>query len=189
MNTELKTPREVHLLMQSRYSSRKKRLNSVDIVGIVFCLVGSSLFAQSTGMPRFAAPEPVELGFVDAATGNLHLSIPLGSYPQRGGNQQSIDLEYDSSFWAPHVSGGTVTWNPQNGPGQGLGGWYLSHLADQQAATLQTSGCWQDWTWHDRNGTAHTFHIQSWGIGGCPTSADAFATDSSGYHAYFNYPY
>jgi len=34
-------------------------------------------YLTSTGAPSFAAPYPVEMGFVDAASGNLHLEIPL----------------------------------------------------------------------------------------------------------------
>src|ERR1700722_9461635 len=61
-------------------------------------------YLTSTGAPNFAAPEPVELGFVDASNGGLHLTIPFGSYAQRGTSQpETITLDYDSNIWTPVV--------------------------------------------------------------------------------------
>jgi hypothetical protein len=145
-------------------------------------------YLTSTGSPSFSAPEPVELGFVDASNGNLHLSIPLGSYPQRGNGQaQPITLEYDSNIWAPFDDGLTVQWSPGNSPMfVDWNGWYFSFKAGEQTSGgVASQGCYVDEPWTDPNGTAHIFHIEDANTSGCPTSADAFASDSSGYHMYW----
>jgi RHS repeat-associated protein len=150
---------------------------------------GAQSYLTSTGTPSFAAPEPVELGSIDASNGNLHLSIPLGSYPQRGTSQpETISLEYDSSIWIPYVSGTTTEWEPKNGPGSHLvPGWYYSFEAGGSTSgslePLITQGCWTDYSWIDQGGTAHEFHLNVGGTG-CVQTGDGFATDSSGYHLY-----
>jgi len=40
-----------------------------------------------------------EMGFVDVANGNLHLEIPLASFPQRGILHYNARLVYDNSIW------------------------------------------------------------------------------------------
>jgi hypothetical protein len=71
-------------------------------------------YLTSTGIPSFAAAQPVGLGIVDASSGNLHLSIPLGSYPQRGTSQpEPITLEYDSNIWEVLSNGATAQWWPK----------------------------------------------------------------------------
>jgi hypothetical protein len=64
------------------------------LAGYFLCPAAAQNYLTSTGSPSFSAPEPVELGFADASNGNLHLTIPLGTYSQRGTNQpQTIALE------------------------------------------------------------------------------------------------
>src|SRR5579859_2251305 len=147
-------------------------------------------YLTSTGSPSFSAPVPVELGSVDAASGNLHLSIPLGSFPQRGTSQpQGFTLEYDSGLWIPvALSLSTTQWEINDQvPGWILGGWYYSFEASGSSISSEvTQGCWTDFTWPDQNGTPHSFHVNMSYIGGqgCPSTGDAFATDSSGFHIY-----
>jgi len=65
-------------------------------------------YATMTGAPSFSAPEPVELGFVENANGNLHLEFPLGSFPQRGSSQPySLRLVYDSHIWQIFTGSGS----------------------------------------------------------------------------------
>jgi hypothetical protein len=121
MNPEMKEAQSQRSRTQQRMSFRNWRMDW--LFAAAFCLTGhvasSQSYLTSTGMPSFSAPQPVKFGFVDAASGNLHLSFTLGSYPQRGNSQpQTISLEYDSSFWAPKAYGGTAQWSTQNGPGQ-----------------------------------------------------------------------
>jgi RHS repeat-associated protein len=146
-------------------------------------------YQTSTGSPSFTAPEPVELGFVDASNGNLHLGIPLGAYSQRGTSQpEAITLEYDSSIWVQSVQGGSLQWEPFNGPGYpSFANWYYStQVSGVNAVSSVAQQCYTDITWTDQNGTAHLFHLNenTDNEAGCPSVADAFASDSSGYHMY-----
>src|SRR2546430_2136947 len=60
---------------------------------------GSCITKAQTGQRPYVAPEPVELGFVESATGSLHLEIGLGSYPQRASSQPArYYLAYDSNI-------------------------------------------------------------------------------------------
>lgn len=148
-------------------------------------------YLTSTGMPSFGTPDPVALGSVDASEGNLHLSIPLGSYPQRGTSQpEPITLEYDSNIWTVEPLGDGAIWEPSNGPAYfNKGGWYFSFLAQAmpQSGGYQVNyqNCTEDWPWMDQSGTTHMFHLTT--IGGdsnCPSEASAYATDSSGYEMF-----
>src|SRR5258706_5914639 len=56
-------------------------------------------YLLQTGVPPFTVESPVEFGFVNLANGNLHLEIPLDSFPQRGGHPLSAAFFYDSRFW------------------------------------------------------------------------------------------
>lgn len=110
-------------------------------------------YLTSTGQPSFTTPEPVELGFVDASNGNLHLSIPLGTYPQRANGQpETISLEYDSNIWGGYVYG-SPSWEPYNAPGPNTyAGWYFSFQAGAQNSDylVPVQGCWEDWPWTDQ---------------------------------------
>lgn len=101
-------------------------------------------YSLQGGAPPFAATDPVELGFVNLANGNLHIEIPLGSYPQRGGQPFRVSLVYDSRNWwttcanawtpynIPEHCGGTVGywtgWRLVTSADRGRnGGWTLTH--------------------------------------------------------------
>jgi RHS repeat-associated protein len=178
--------------LQPHFWHEYRKIGTCLVALLIFCLFAHSAAGQSyltsTGAPSFAAPEPVELGFVDASNGNLHLSIPLGSYPQRGTSQpQAITLEYDSNMWSPAVEGGTLTWEISDvQPGWVLGGWYYSTQVSGVTDVSLSQGCYTDVSWTDKNGTAHIFHLNysDYGTSGCPSTADGFASDSSGYHMY-----
>jgi RHS repeat-associated protein len=153
--------------------------------------IGTSLRAQSyltsTGTPSFAAPYPVEMGLVDAASGNLHLEIPLASYPQRGGTTANIKLSYDSHIWGIYNDGTTAVWTTLQGswnlvfPRWSLGNAY-------PASTY----CTFDIPVLEPNGTQHWFHVDLGGTGtiaaGCSlSSATAYAIDSSGIQMQWTY--
>jgi len=130
------------------------------------------------------------MGFVDTADGNLHLSIPLGSFPQRSHKQsEPVTLEYDSNIWQVNTYGSTY-WTPTlfNSPGVlGLGGWRLKQQASLFGAqTLFGSlgNCTSYFTWYSFAGTRHTFLLNSDFSAGCPTTAVGWALDSSGYSAF-----
>jgi RHS repeat-associated protein len=186
-------------LRSSAHTTRHTLILFVPAI-LPFLLVNSARcqnYFASTGMPAFSAPEPVELGFVDASNGNLHLSIPLGSYPQRGTNRpEPITLEYDSNIWAIDPYGVNAQWEPISSYSSSVGGWNYSYNTGlvgegytvvSQNSELPGGGCGNDISWEDKNATLHTFHlILDFGQAdsSCPASADAFATDSSGYHMY-----
>ncbi|HWG20542.1 MAG TPA: hypothetical protein VG225_08415, partial [Terracidiphilus sp.] len=157
-------------------------------IGIFAAIAHSQNYLTSTGAPAFSAPEPVEMGFVDTSNGNLHLSIPLGSYPQRGtGQPEPVILEYDSNIWQVSTfSNWTPFWWTGNYPStSNLGGWYISSLVDSQVTYWTTQNCTEDEYWKDSNGTVHSFHLSTnTQNSNCSAQADAFATDSSGYHMY-----
>lgn len=84
-------------------NTRNSRL--VEIILILVCLLelgAVRLNAQTdplrdVGIYPFTSQLPVEQGFINAVNGDLHLEIPLGSFPQRGGRQVDVILEYDSN--------------------------------------------------------------------------------------------
>jgi RHS repeat-associated protein len=151
-------------------------------------LSGSSASGQnylsSAGEPNYSTPEPTELGFVDAATGNLHIDIPLGSFSQRASkNALALHLQYDSNIWA--TSGSSPAWFP------GQGGWTLFPLDDviiyARIMAWSTSKCQADYEWFAGiAGTTKYFpNIPvNPNVSGCPTTGNAFAADSSGYRLY-----
>lgn len=157
--------------------------------------LGQSL--TSLGDWRFAAPEPVELGFVESANGGLHQEIRLGSFPQRGGRTLTATLVYDSTIWTVVGS----TWTPTNMPNntrpwQAWGGWRFITSADVGTVsnTFSSHSCsggsyWQrkDFLWKAPDGTVRYFPItttQPMGCGSNVPSGNAYAIDSSGYRMY-----
>ena len=162
------------------------RCKSIPLM-ILCCLLGNAtnLHAQSystaTGIPSFTAPEPVEMGFADAANGRLHLTIHLGSYPQRGsGQSEEVNLIYDSNIWTVNSSGSSIFWDPSNI--LNTAGWNLSEdIEARRISNGSTSGCRDDEAWQDRNGTVHMFPLPTNPWGNCTYSGGAFASDSSGF--------
>ena len=72
---------------------------------LVVLLVATASFGQQSfmdepGIPAFTTAFPVEHGFINLANGNLHIEIPIATYPQRG-NIKALHarLVYDSRFW------------------------------------------------------------------------------------------
>jgi RHS repeat-associated protein len=62
---------------------------------------GQQSFMDEPGIPAFTTAFPVEHGFINLANGNLHIEIPIATYPQRG-NIKALHarLVYDSRFWS-----------------------------------------------------------------------------------------
>lgn len=182
---------QVVVQLQSQFVSGIRRFG---ISSAILCLLALTSpasgqnYLTSTGEPNFSTPQPVGLGFVDASNGNLHLTIPLGSsYPQRGnGKPVPVVLQYDSNIWAVNTAGTTPAWAPTNGPAYfSYGGWLLSlDLYSFSSWQVPIQNCTSDWYWMDRSGNSHPFHVNTAPYSNCPSEADAFAVDSSGYHAY-----
>src|SRR5256885_138502 len=57
-------------------------------------------YIRQIGAPVSVTPHPVELGFVNVGNGNLHLEVPVGSFPQRGSTAPlTLKFVYDSRIW------------------------------------------------------------------------------------------
>jgi hypothetical protein len=77
---------------------------ALSLTGPLAGRLAAQSYLTSTGSPGFAAPYPAEMGSVDAASGNLHLEIPLGTYPQRATSAPLVaKLIYDSHIWVPSM--------------------------------------------------------------------------------------
>jgi len=156
-------------------------------------------YLESIGVPPFTSALPVESGFINAANGNLHLEIPLASYPQRGGREFKVSLMYDSAIWKSASS----SWQPANS--SFMGGWRLVISGNQGSVDFddyETTWCdymssyrwtnYEPFYWTAKDGTMRVFSIHTrqdgWpgecgGLGGGPSIDDdsAYATDGSGY--------
>ena len=149
-------------------------------------------YLENVGIPTFTTAIPVENGIIDAGSGNLHLEIPLGSFPQRGGRQYRVALVYDSAIWQP-VNG---SWQPTNvstadGSAPSWGGWRLVTSGDigiVHPSSPQTN-CYGPFIWTAPDGTQHSFSINtalptnSCSMADTPTG-NAFASDATGFHMY-----
>jgi len=169
---------------------------------ILIILTSESANAQNylgqIGAPAFSTASPVELGYLNIANGNLHLSVPLGSFPQRGHLDYTAALDYDSSIW---VEAGSVppSWQPTN-VSNSWGGWRLVISASPGTASFlginqlcDTPPPYHSYTiydyfqWRAPDGTLHDFSgIQTERDPqdcdqGNTASASGFATDASGY--------
>src|SRR5579884_93409 len=177
---------------------RRLCLEAVTLTFLVLaaiCSCQAQSYVYATGSPSFNTAFPVELGFIDAANGNLHIEIPLASPPQRGSLVGSEKLVYDSRIWQP-VGG---VWSPTNGAGSMLG-WQFStpagtavHRYAASTACDTRTGHFTDysgWSWTAPDGTSKSFsaieteYDPTGCDGGGISSSDAFADDSSGFHMY-----
>ena len=144
-------------------------------------------YLQEVARPTFSQIEPVELGVVDVANGNMHLEVPLASFPQRGSRPLTYKLVYDSRIWYPYLSPG---WG-LNSWATAMGGWRFSTSVDPGVAGPNNGGNCNsvvyatNYSWTAPDGTAHFFPITTSPAGGCyPQNGSASAQDSSGYFMY-----
>src|ERR1700676_2029868 len=183
------------------------------VFGSVACLVSAQdSYLNAVGVPSFTTDLPVEQGQLNADKGILHIEIPLGTFPQRGGRDFKVSLMYDSSIW--NSSG---SWQPINVRGVINHGWdnnYQPPNAGWRLVTSATPGvvsysdhdgtiCSLDktgeylrrsnWDWTSADSTTHTFAISTTqgfrtkcndGTQWNIPSGDAVATDASGYHMF-----
>jgi RHS repeat-associated protein len=179
---------------------------------VLLCLTISPARAQqysenAIGLPAFSEILPVEKGFINVPNGNLHLEIPLGSFPQRGEKKTNVYLAYDSSIWYA----ASAYWTPVKSYDSDnvsrlfstFNGWRFvnSHDPGQIQHTYVTRQvCSKDgmdsldsvvqWTWTDPEGSVHAFNVSTTkgSNNACgnhlSTSGDSVAIDGSGYHLY-----
>jgi RHS repeat-associated protein len=148
-----------------------------------------SAYLDEIGTPSFTTALPVEMGFLNLANGNLHLEIPIASYPQRGMRSYSARMIYDSRIWIFHTNpDGSGQWQANNGgwrfvsgaePGQA--GYNFSYKVCN-TATGQDKWTYDTYYWNEPNGMVHNFRISV--TSGCGNltfpNAGAFASDNSG---------
>ena len=161
------------------------------LLALSLCLFPIASWSQSQdyqeerGLPSFASTEPVELGFVNLANGNLHLEIPLAALPERGGRSHTVSLVFDSRFWDVAQATPTTWWYARYGTScrvgfgtcgynNGVGAWRLSSSGDEFGLSFTTT---------DIRKTATL-------VDGCPPSYDVidytnftlFGPDGTQYH-------
>lgn len=164
----------------------------VMIIAVLSFPAAAQDYSQEIGRPTFTSGEPVELGFINAGNGNLHLEIPIASLPQRASGNLVFKLEYDSRLW---YLNGTNVWS-LNTWATNLGGWRLA--ASNGSGTSGGSSGWggpcgggsrggyANYFWTSPEGTTHYFPIQTVNTDTCGgnlvSSGAASAQDSSGYY-------
>ncbi len=147
-------------------------------------------YLSKIGRPDFTPIEPVEMGFINLANGNLHIEIPLASVPQRGSQSFHAKLVYDSRIW----NGSWPVWYPSND-----GGWrfivtgvYFGVGSELDIAYCLGGGVQQEYQIYgpfyvgEPDGTVRYFPIlTTWNRCGLDmTSGDAYASDGSGYRMF-----
>jgi RHS repeat-associated protein len=156
------------------------------IVGLLSAPLKSQSYLTSTGSPGFAAPYPAEMGMVDAASGNLHLEIPLATFSQRATGALVPKLIYDSHIWTTKPSGEVAVWTTQGSLyGLAFGTWGFSEGGNSGLTELDqggTNGCNDDYMLWSESGVQHFFNVAGTLVNGDQCSGGTtYATDSSGY--------
>ncbi len=162
-------------------------------------------YVYATGNPNFGVNYPVPNGSVNVTNGNVHLSIPLGTFQQRGKLPPvQVNLEYDSRIWQIVDNGGSYSWQPTNVPNS-MAGWrlttgletgalsysnYISQYGScgQGQEQLPTQETFTDFTWTDGSGTKHVFQAGLYqqlpipcSPSPQPVTTSGWAIDNSGY--------
>ncbi len=156
---------------------------------LIFSPLCSHVTAQnyltSTGVSSFSAPYPAEMGTVDAASGNLHLEIPLGSFPQRGGSPSLVPrIIYDSHIWTLPTDGTSHVWTPTEFVfALPFGTWSFDEGGSQGiwGGPRTGQGCNDDYVSWDQSGVQHWFNIPGTWNGSQCSGGTAYAADSSGF--------
>lgn len=116
-------------------------LGIAHLIGSDCVTLEAQSYLTSTGSPSFAAPYPAEMGTVDAASGNLHLEIPLGSFSQRRAGALVPKFVYDSHIWTVPTDGASKVWT-LTGTLYGLafGTWGFYEGGSEGVYNMATSG-------------------------------------------------
>ena len=150
-------------------------------------------YSQALGAPTFTSAEPVELGFINAGNGNLHMEIPMASFPQRGAQPLTYKLVYDSRIWYTNGLG----WDPNTGSG-----WRFISSADvgTTGSSTWTTTCGSNpvkgdsgqnnFSWTSPDGTTHFFGGSLQFSNNCGGTVQlctwGSAVDGSGYTMFYN---
>lgn len=166
-------------------------------------------YIYATGSPNFGVRYPVPGGFINITNGNVHLTIPLGKFKQRGKlSPVEVNLEYDSRIWQIVENGGSYSWQPTNVPDSNAG-WRLATGLETGATSgpiiianqsemfcngrdvyYTSSYTYTKYAWTDGQGTKHVFDLAINSpaqppcgpyLGPGSGNGSGYATDSSGY--------
>ena len=98
------------------FPQRQSSLQILSLLMMVACIgtAGQAQYLLETGTPTFATTEPVPMGFINIANGNLHIEIPIATVPQRGGRPFVAKMVYDSRIWKIVDTGSSQSWQPTN---------------------------------------------------------------------------
>jgi len=161
-------------------------------------------YLYGTGNPAWGINIPIDNGFINVSNGNVHMEIPVGNLPQRGGLPLTESVVYDSRIWTIVNNGTSNSFQPASGGGWTLGGSanadgnLQENLVNETVSCSGSSGSQGYWettyTWTDASGTAHMFApgIYSLYTPNCPngntggisntSTGSAYAVDGSGYY-------
>jgi RHS repeat-associated protein len=154
------------------------------LVGPFDGVVSAQTYLTATGVSGFSSPYPAEMGTVDATSGNLHLEIPLGSFPQRGSGALIPKLVYDSHIWTVPTDGTSYVWTTQGalyGLAYGTWGMHEGGSAGTYYIRASGSGCNVDYMLWGESGVQHYFNIPGTLNGTTCSGGTAYAVDSSGF--------
>src|SRR6266481_5468495 len=73
--------------------------------------INAQEYLNSQGKPSFTTPQSVDNGFINLATGTLHIEIPMYSLPQRGKIPLNARMVYDSRIWSVFFG---QAWSPDS---------------------------------------------------------------------------
>ncbi|WP_348260991.1 RHS repeat-associated core domain-containing protein [Telmatobacter sp. DSM 110680] len=180
----------------ARRTSRRLGIFCSMLAIAVVPLAKAQGYLTAIGNYNFSQHVPVELGYYDPSTGDMHLVIPLGSWPQRGGSALGAALVYDSRIWFINNN----TWQPTNIPNSS-GGWRFQtvpvHSGGSPTHSTTIANCpggspgqrytyYNNFAWSDSTGEVHAFPILTQNDplgcnGGSGSSDTEYAGDASGY--------
>jgi YD repeat-containing protein len=168
--------------------------------------VAQNDYVNATGNPVWGVNIPIEKGFINVANGNVHIEIPVGNEPQRGGSSYTESIVYDSRIWEIINTGSSYSFQPVGGGwtfgGTLYGGLSLDGINGTPAYSsvpCAGSGGSQSYsqttfTWLDPSRTPHLFAPPIYSLYApiCPygntggisnsTTGAAYAVDGSGYY-------
>src|SRR6266403_3006806 len=191
------------LVLLFKFGKRMSFAALIIIAAAVICSAQSSMDYSLQGQaPSCTNADPFPGGFVNVSNGNVHLEIPLGNYPQRGGSALQAAVTYDSRIWMPFNNGSYTIWMSQaqyprdwiaNGWAYSTNRWPGSYSS--ASAILPCNGGslantqLGPFVWTDLKLSSHAFPVIVQ-AGDCPgqiLSGDAYALDGSGYHLFIRY--
>jgi RHS repeat-associated protein len=163
----------------------RRMICALFIIGFVHPILHAQNYLTMTGVSSSTLPYPAEMGTIDAANGDLHLEIPLGSFPQRANSPLVPKLVYDSHIWTVPTDGTSYVWTTTGQLyGLAFGTWGFDEggiTSLNLMAQGGSNGCSEDMMLWGQSGTQHYFNIPGTLQGLQCSGGTAYAADSSGF--------